>query len=75
MKIEAVIRNARAYVRMLASGEDFAVFAWSAVGGSTLLGDGTGKTTRSAAGDALSGALKERGFSCPSSEPLAHQAA
>ena len=63
MKIEAVIGNADAYVRMLAGGEDFAVFAWSAVGGSTLPGDGTGQATRSPAGDALSVALRERGFS------------
>lgn len=62
MKIEAVIRNAAAYVRMLANGEDFAAFAWSAVGGSTLRGDGTGQATRSSPGDLLSVAFSERGF-------------
>ena len=63
MKIEAVIRNAAAYLRMLDSGEDFADFTWSAIGAVPLVGDGLGTATRSVAGDALSMALKARGFS------------
>lgn len=63
IKIEAVIRNAGAYLRMLESGEDFADLAWSAIGAAPLVGDGLGTATRSIAGDALSLALKARGFS------------
>jgi DNA-3-methyladenine glycosylase I len=63
MKIEAVIRNAGAYLRMLDSGENFADFAWSAIGAVPLVGDGMGIATRSGAGDALSAGLKVRGFS------------
>ena len=63
MKINATIRNAAAYLRMLDTGEDFSEFAWSAVGGVPLLGDGSGAATRSSAGDTVSTALKKRGFS------------
>jgi len=45
------------------AGEDFSQFAWNHVGETPLLGDGSGVTTRSSAGDALSVALKQRGFS------------
>jgi DNA-3-methyladenine glycosylase I len=62
-KIQATIRNAAAYVRMLDVGEDFSQFAWSHVGETPLLGDGSGATTNSPVGDTLSGALKQRGFS------------
>jgi len=62
-KIRATIRNATAYVRMRDAGEDFSQFAWNHVGETPLLGDGSGVTTRSSAGDALSVALKQRGFS------------
>jgi DNA-3-methyladenine glycosylase I len=63
VKIQATIRNATAYVRMRDGGEDFSQFAWSRVGETPLLGDGSGANTRSSAGDTLSGALKQRGFS------------
>jgi DNA-3-methyladenine glycosylase I len=62
-KIEATIRNARAFLAMRDAGEDFSGFAWEAVGGKPLVGDGTGPTSRSAAADRLSAALKRRGFS------------
>jgi DNA-3-methyladenine glycosylase I len=62
-KIKATIRNATAYVQMLDGGEDFSLFAWSHVGNMPLVGDGSGTTTRSSAGDILSVALKQRGFS------------
>ena len=62
IKIEAVIRNAGAYVRMLDEQENFSDFAWDAVDGETLDGDGSGTATRSFAGDRLSAALKSRGF-------------
>jgi DNA-3-methyladenine glycosylase I len=62
-KIEATIRNARAFLAMRDAGEDFSAFAWEAVGGKPLLGGGTGPASRSAEGDRLSAALKRRGFS------------
>ncbi len=61
-KIEATIRNAQGYLAMQEQGEDFAEFVWSFVGGETAMGDGTGSAARSPAGDALSAALKQRGF-------------
>lgn len=62
-KIVSAIGNARAYLRMSASGEDLATFVWREVEYRPLLGDGTGTATRSAIGDRLSTALKQRGFS------------
>ncbi len=61
-KIEATIGNARAYLAMRDAGEDFADFVWSFVGGSTVIGDGDKALTRSPASEALSAALKQRGF-------------
>lgn len=63
MKILATIQNAHAYLAMREVGEDFSKFAWSRIGGKTLPGDGTGTSTRSAAGDLISNELKARGFS------------
>lgn len=62
-KIRAVIRNARAYLAMQEAGEDFASFVWGSVQGKPVMGDGSGTTTRSIAGNELSAALKKRGFS------------
>ncbi|MDP1027607.1 DNA-3-methyladenine glycosylase I [Sphingomonas sp. KR1UV-12] len=59
-KIEAVIGNARAVLAMADKGEDFAAFCWSFVGGHPIVGDGT--ATRSPESEALSAALKARGF-------------
>jgi DNA-3-methyladenine glycosylase I len=61
-KIEATIRNARGFLDMQERGEDFSAFVWSFVDGDPAMGDGTGSAARSAAGDALSAALKKRGF-------------
>ncbi|MES3100532.1 DNA-3-methyladenine glycosylase I [Sphingomonas faeni] len=61
-KIEATIGNARAYLAMSASGEDFSQFAWGFVGGAPIIGDGHKALVRSAASEALSVALKKRGF-------------
>ncbi|EQB15182.1 DNA-3-methyladenine glycosylase I [Novosphingobium lindaniclasticum] len=61
-KIEATIRNAQAFLAMEERGDDFSTFVWSHVGGQPLPGDGTGSAARSPVGDALSAALKKRGF-------------
>ena len=62
-KIAATIGNARAYCAMRTQGEDFARFVWGFVGDRPILGDGTKMLTRSAESEALSAALKQRGFS------------
>lgn len=62
-KIRATIGNARAYLAMRDAGEDFATFAWGFVDGNTVIGDGSKALTRSPASEALSIALKRRGFS------------
>lgn len=61
-KIEAAIGNARAFLAMQAAGEDFSAFVWSFVGGAPLRGDGTARVVRSPESEALSKALKQRGF-------------
>ena len=61
-KIEATIGNARAYLAMRDAGEDFAGFVWSFVDGTPVIGDGAKALTRSHASEALSAALKQRGF-------------
>jgi DNA-3-methyladenine glycosylase I len=60
-KIVATIGNARAYLAMQAAGEDFATFAWRHVGGKPIVG-GKHRPTQSAESEALSKALKTRGF-------------
>nr|WP_249680732.1 DNA-3-methyladenine glycosylase I [Roseococcus pinisoli] len=61
-KIEATIGNARAYLAMQAAGEDFADFAWSMVGGAPLKGDGVTVPASTPLSEAMSKALKKRGF-------------
>jgi DNA-3-methyladenine glycosylase I len=61
-KIEATIRNAQAYLAMEAAGEDFATFVWNAVGGASIVSDGGPMRSRSSESEALSTALKKRGF-------------
>ena len=61
-KIEATIGNARAYLATRDAGEDFADFVWSFVDGAPIVGDGEKALTRSPASEALSAALKQRGF-------------
>ena len=60
--VERLIGNARAYVAMRMAGEDFAGFVWSFVSGEPVLGDGAKALTRSPQSEALSGALRRRGF-------------
>ncbi len=60
-KIEATIGNARACLAMAAAGEDFATFAWSFAGGRGIVGSGD-VPTRTPVSEALSAALKARGF-------------
>jgi DNA-3-methyladenine glycosylase I len=61
-KIEATIGNARAYLAMRDAGEDFAGFVWGFVGEAPIVGDGEKALTRSPESEALSAALKRRGF-------------
>ena len=64
-KIEATIGNARVYLEMKKAGEEFAGFVWDFVGGKPIqnrlrdAGDVPAKTELS---EALSSALKKRGF-------------
>jgi DNA-3-methyladenine glycosylase I len=60
-KIEATIGNARAYLAMQATGEDFAMFVWGHVGGAPKVG-GRHRLTESPESIVLSKALKARGF-------------
>ncbi|MES1926010.1 DNA-3-methyladenine glycosylase I [Salinisphaera sp. T31B1] len=61
-KIEAVIGNARAWLAMESSGEAFAPFVWSFVGGEPVCGDGVHVPTATPVSAELSKALKQRGF-------------
>jgi DNA-3-methyladenine glycosylase I len=61
-KIAATIGNARAYIAMRDTGEDFSGFVWSFVDGAPVIGDGAKALTRSPGSEALSAALKQRGF-------------
>lgn len=64
-KLEAIVKNARAYLAMEANGENFSHFIWAFVGGQPQRNDVSsvaalvGKTAVSAA---MSKALKKRGF-------------
>lgn len=61
-KIEATIGNARAYLAMAAAGEDFATFVWDMAGRKTNMNEGSEVLTRSPLSEAISAALKKRGF-------------
>ncbi len=64
-KIAAIICNARAYLAMQDQGEDFSAFLWSAVGGRPVQNDwaqGPLPPVKTEASEALSKALKKRGF-------------
>jgi DNA-3-methyladenine glycosylase I len=61
-KIEATIGNARAYLAMQAAGEDFSEFIWSIAGGAPVRGDGVTAHTKTALSEAISVALRKRGF-------------
>jgi DNA-3-methyladenine glycosylase I len=64
-KIEAIIGNARAMLQMEENGESFSDFVWSFVDHTpqvTRAENGAGIPTTTPASDALSKALKKRGF-------------
>jgi DNA-3-methyladenine glycosylase I len=61
-KIVATIGNAKAYLAMQEAGEDFAAFAWGMAGGAPRLGDGVTVPASTPVSEALSAALKKRGF-------------
>ena len=60
-KIEATIRNARAYVAMREAGEDFAGFAWAFVNGEPIAWDGP-VPPNSPLSEQVSKTLRQRGF-------------
>ena len=65
LKIDSAIKNAQAYLAMQRNGEDFSEFLWSFVGGKPKqnkllsMSQATSSTPES---DAMSKALKQRGF-------------
>jgi len=61
-KIEATIGNARAYLAMRDSGEDFADFCWAFVDGAPIKGDGVHVPAKTPVSEQVSAALKKRGF-------------
>ncbi|QDX25450.1 DNA-3-methyladenine glycosylase I [Sphingomonas suaedae] len=61
-KIEATIGNARAYLAFADRGEDFGAWAWDLAGGTPVIGDGTTVPTKTTTSEAMSKALKARGF-------------
>lgn len=66
LKIEAIIKNARAYLAMEAEGIDFSAFLWGFVGGKVKVNHWQSVSeapTSSAESDAMAKALKKRGFS------------
>lgn len=65
LKIESVVKNARAYLAMQEAGEDFSDFLWSFTGGQPKRNRHTTMATVPAStpeSDAMSKALKKRGF-------------
>lgn len=61
-KILATIGGAQAFLRMRDGGEDFSDFAWGMVGGSPIKGDGVALPAKTTLSEAMSKALKARGF-------------
>ncbi|RVT94846.1 DNA-3-methyladenine glycosylase I [Sphingomonas crocodyli] len=61
-KILATIGAARIYEEMAAAGEDFSAWLWSFVDGEPQQGDGASFPVSSPASEAMSKALKKRGF-------------
>lgn len=65
LKINSIIRNARAYLAMQQQGEDFSQFIWSFVGHNTKVNRWASISevpTTTAESDAMSKALKKKGF-------------
>ena len=64
-KIAATIGNAKAYLAMQAAGEDFSDFVWGFVDGEPIRNtyeDWKGTPAKTPLSDAMSAALKKRGF-------------
>ena len=64
-KIEATIRNARAYLAMVDAGEDFSTFVWSLTGGAPIRNawqNAAGIPAKTSLSEEVSAALKQRGF-------------
>lgn len=61
-KIEATIGNARAYLAMRDTGEDFSAFVWGMAGGAPIRGDGVHILAKTPLSEAASVAFKKRGF-------------
>ena len=61
-KILATIAAARIFEDMKHAGEDFSAWLWSFVDGEPQMGDGVSVTVKSDASEAMSKALKKRGF-------------
>jgi DNA-3-methyladenine glycosylase I len=61
-KILATIGGARAFLAMQETGEDFASFVWGMAGGEPIRGDGVTLPAQSLLSQAMSKALKARGF-------------
>ena len=61
-KIEATIGNARAYLAIRDAGEDFSAWLWGFTGGTPQKNDGVYVPASTPTSDALSKALKAKGF-------------
>ncbi|QGM81612.1 DNA-3-methyladenine glycosylase I [Otariodibacter oris] len=65
LKLNAIIKNAKAYLTMQQNGEDFSQFIWSFVDHNPIINDvpdATTVPTKTAISSAMSKALKKRGF-------------
>ncbi|USD37608.1 MULTISPECIES: DNA-3-methyladenine glycosylase I [Ferrimonas] len=66
LKVNSIIKNAKAYLALQQQGVDFSDYLWSFVGGQPIdnaLKPGDAYPTRSVESDAMSKALKKAGFS------------
>lgn len=64
-KLEAIVKNAKAYLSMQANGEDFSQFIWAFVDGQPQINDVptmSAIATKTEISKAMSKALKKRGF-------------
>lgn len=61
-KIEATIGAAKIYQQMQADGESFSDWVWSLAGGATQINDGVHVPAQTPVSEAMSKALKARGF-------------
>jgi DNA-3-methyladenine glycosylase I len=61
-KIDATISGAQRYLELEAGGESFSDFCWAFTGGKVLRGDGHSRVVSTPLSEAISKALKARGF-------------